>query len=79
MAVDGFDMFLDNMKVNEKGEIWIGGPVIRDQLSYYADHNPWIRAVTSRLPFWLFKYLTNNSQFGGVKITFNENTNSFTK
>lgn len=61
------------MKANEKGEIWVAGPSLRDNLSYFADHNPWIRGIISRLPPRLFPYLVNANLFGGIKITFANN------
>lgn len=50
VAVDKLDVYLDNVKANEKGEIWIAGPSLRNWFLYLADYHPWIRRILSRIP-----------------------------
>jgi hypothetical protein len=64
---------LDNLKANEKGEIWVAGPSMRNDFLYTADHNPWIRSILSKIPPTISKILVGNEKiFGGLKITFAE-------
>ncbi len=72
VAIDKLDVFLDNMKANEKGDIWVAGPSMRDELSHFADSHPWVRLIISRLPHQVFPYLVNAPYFGGVKISFSK-------
>lgn len=37
------------MKTNEKGEIWVAGPSMRNYMLYFADYHPIIRRILSRL------------------------------
>jgi hypothetical protein len=70
VAIDKLDLFLDNMKANDKGDIWVAGPSMRDQLSHYADWHPFVRLLISRLPPQLLPLLANTPYFGGLKIKF---------
>lgn len=69
-AVDKLDVYLDNVKANEKGEIWVAGPSMRSWLLYQADHRPWIRRIFSRIPPQISKMLAATEIFGGLKVTF---------
>ena len=64
-------MFLDNMKQNKKGEIWVAGPSIREPLTYYLDHYPALRTFLIKFPDSLLETARNKSLFGGLKVTFN--------
>lgn len=76
VAIDQLDVFIDNMKLTKSGELWIAGPSIRDELTHLADNMPIIRRIITRLPPQILPYLVNTRYFGGIKVTFNEDSNS---
>lgn len=58
------------MKTNEKGEIWVAGPSMRNYMLYFADYHPIIRRILSRLHAYSIEKLVEDQLFGGAKIKF---------
>ena len=56
--------------MNEKGELWVATPGIRDNVSNLVDRSTIIRRIllNIRLPLGLFLFLANKTKVGGVKI-----------
>lgn len=62
--------YVDNIKMNDKGELWVATPGIRDNVSNLVDRSTIIRRIllNIRLPLGLFLFLANKTKAGGVKI-----------
>lgn len=70
VAVDKLDVFLDNIKQNDKGQIWVAGPSMRSGLLHFVDYHPWLKTIISRIPPAILNGLADTQYSGGLKIQF---------
>ena len=62
--------YVDNVKINEKGELWVATPTFRDSVTNLIVKSTIIRRIllNLRLPLGLFLLLANKTKVGGIKI-----------
>lgn len=56
--------------MNDKGELWLATPALRDSVSAFIDNSVILRRIilNIRTPLALFILVTNRSLSGGIKI-----------
>lgn len=69
IVIDNLPGFLDNLKINDKGEIWIATPSLRDAVSTLVNRSTIVRRISLQyLTLKLFLILSNQTHAGGLKI-----------
>lgn len=61
---------MDNLKLDEDGNIWVGTPSLRDHVNYLVDRYPILRKLilNLRLSLKSFMAVANFEYSGGMKI-----------
>ncbi len=70
VVLDNIFGYPDNVKMTDKGHLWVAIPALRDSFSNIVDHNSVIRRIilNLRMPLKAFLVLANMKYAGGIKV-----------